>query len=192
MDLEEAVSRRSAGRVPTAGREGTEAEERRLQDADSLWGRPPAEGGRGGGMRGGEKDAAGGRALVFWARGSGFWQDEVVCKGRMGGVVSRCGCVSGGGRSRGFCGGAPTWLILSRQDHHPQGPFDAGVTAREGRGLEPECPQVTPASPWESLPLTVWCRDSKFGLGILQVMIVINTGLIKASPTCRNQFGLHF
>lgn len=70
MDLEEAVSRWCAGRVPTAGREGTEAEDRRLQDADSLWGRPPAEGGRGGGMRGGERDAAGGRARSCSGQGA--------------------------------------------------------------------------------------------------------------------------
>lgn len=107
------------------------------------------------------------------------------------GVVSRWGCVSGGGRSCGFCGGALTWLILSRQDRHPQGPFDAGVTAREGRGLEPECPQVTPASPWESLPLS-GAGIPNSGWGMLQVMIVINTRLIKASPTCRNKLGLHF
>lgn len=87
MDLEDVVSRRSSGRVPTAGREGTEAEERRLQDPDSLWGRPLAEGGRGGWMRGGERDAARGRARArscYGARRWGFWQDEVVGKGRMG------------------------------------------------------------------------------------------------------------
>lgn len=76
----------------------------------------------------------------------------------------------------GFVGWPPAWLILSREDHL-QVPFDVG--AGEGApALKLECPQVTPASLWESSP--------PFGAGIpnsvvrtLQVLIVINRGLIK-------------
>lgn len=117
MDLEEAVSRQragqSAGRVPTAGREGTEAAERRLQDADSL---SLAEGGRGGGMRGGERDAAGGRARSrSGARGWGSWQDEVVGKGRM----RRC-------QPMGVCFGRRTKLWILWRGPHMAHPLSTG------------------------------------------------------------------
>lgn len=48
-----------------------------MEDADTLWGRPQAEGGRDG-----ERNGAGGRvSLRFGERGWSFWQDEVVGEG---------------------------------------------------------------------------------------------------------------
>lgn len=86
MDLDEAVRGQRAGRARRRGR-GKDAGEKGLVAGGWLWGRPPAEGGRGGRLQ-----AAGGMGLAA-ACARGFRKElEAV-----GGSVSRSGCVSGAG-----------------------------------------------------------------------------------------------
>lgn len=123
-----------------------------MEDADTLWGRPQADGGRGGRLRGGERNGAGGRvSLRFGERGWSFWQDEVVGAG--GAVLAAMGVFQEKDEVVDFVGWPPAWLSLSGEDHPPD--VGAGEAAP---GLRPECPQVTPASLWASSP--------PFGVGI--------------------------
>lgn len=102
-----------------------------MEDADTLWGRPQAAGGRGGRLRGGERNGAGGRvSLRFGERGWRFWQDEVVGEG--GAVLADMGVFQEKDEVVDCVGWPPAWLILSGEDHL-QVPFDVGA-ARERRG----------------------------------------------------------